>query len=249
MRMFLSRLAGFLRGRRLDRDMDDEMRFHLEMAVDEYVRRGLNRDDARAAALRNFGGVTQMREAYRDQRGLPWVEMLVQDVRYGARMLLRAPGFTFAALLTLALGIGANTAIFSVVNAVLLRPLPYPQPDRLVQLVRQRSVDAARQTGRRYLFFRDHLKSVEALTAYRGAGSLNMARGDAARFVSVRAVSKEYFTVFGVAPALGRPFTDEHDVTGGPDVVILSHALWQTAFQGQPDVIGATVEWRKSHTR
>jgi len=182
-----------------------------------------------------------MKEAYRDQRGLPWIEMLVQDVRYGGRMLLRTPGFTVAALLTLALGIGANTAIFSVVNAVLLRPLPYPQPDRLVQFVRQRSVDAQGQTGRRYLFFRDHLKSVEALTAYRGAGSLNMTRGDVARFVSVRAVSKEYFTVFGVAPALGQPFTDEHDVTGGPDVAILSHALWQGAFQGRADVIGATV--------
>jgi putative ABC transport system permease protein len=241
MREALSRLVGFLRGRRLDRDMDDEMRFHLEMATDEYLRRGLNRDDARASALRNFGGVTQMKEAYRDQRGLPWIEMLLQDVRYGGRMLLRAPGFTCAALLTLALGIGANTAIFSVVNAVLLRPLPYPHPDRLVQLVRQRSVDAAGQTGRRYLFFRDHLKSVEALTAYRGAGSLNMARGDAARFVSVRAVSKEYFTVFGAAPALGQPFTDEHDVAGGPDVVILSHVLWQSAFQGRPDAIGATV--------
>ena len=241
MRTLLSRLVAFLRGRRLDRDMDDEMRFHLEMAFDQYLRRGLSRDQARASALRDFGGVTQMKEAYRDQRGLPWLEMLVQDVRYGVRMLLRAPGFTFAALLTLALGIGANTAIFSVVNAVLLRPLPYPQPDRLVQFVRQRSVDAQGQTGRRYLFFRDHLKSVEALTAYRGAGSLNMTRGDAARFVSVRAVSKEYFTVFGAAPALGQPFTDQHDVTGGPDVAILSHALWQGAFQGRPDVIGATV--------
>ena len=101
MRLLLSRVVGFLRGRRLDHDMDDEVRFHLEMAVDEYVRGGLNRDDARVAALRNFGGVTQMKEAYRDQRGLPWLEMLLQDVRFGARMLLRAPGFTLAALLTL----------------------------------------------------------------------------------------------------------------------------------------------------
>ena len=242
MRMSLSRLVGFLRGRSLDRGMDDEMRFHLEMAVDEYVRRGLNRDDARAAALRDFGGVTQVREAYRDQRGLPWLEMLVQDVQYGVRMLRRAPGFTFAGLLTLALGIGANTAIFSVVNAVLLRPLPYPQPERLVRFVRQRSVDAAGQTGRRYLFFRDHLKSVEALTAFRGAGSLNMVRDDSARFVSVRAVSKEYFTVFGAPPALGQAFSEEHDATGGPDVVMLSHALWQSAFEGRRDVVGTTVQ-------
>jgi predicted permease len=167
---------------------------------------------------------------------------MLHDLRYAVRMLVRAPGFTFTALLTLALGIGANTAIFSVVNAVLLRPLPYPGPDRLVQFVRQRSVESRGQTGRRYLFFRDHLKSVEALTAFRGAGSLNMARGDAARFVSVRAVSKEYFTVFGVTPALGQAFTGEHDVTGGPDVVILSHPLWQGAFQGRADVIGATVQ-------
>ena len=241
MREILSRVRGLLRGRHFERDLDDEARFHVEMAVDEYVRRGLNRDEARAAALRQFGGVTQMKDAYRDQRGLPWLEMLAQDVRYGARMLLRTPGFTAAALLTLALGIGANTAIFSVVNAVLLRPLPYPEPDRLVQLVRQRSIDATGQTGRRYLFFRDHLKSVEALAAYRGAGSLNMIQGDAARFVSVRAVSKEYFTVFGARPAEGQAFTDEHDVAGGPDVAMLSHALWQSAFDSRKDVIGSVV--------
>jgi putative ABC transport system permease protein len=192
-------------------------------------------------ALRNFGGVTQMKEAYRDQRGLPWIEMLVQDLRYGGRMLLRTPGFTCAAVLTLALGIGANTAIFSVVNAVLLRPLPYPQPDRLVQLARNRSAGTSIQNGRRYLFFREHLRSVEALTAYRGAGSMNMIRGDTASFVSVQAVSKEYFTVFGAQPALGQAFTAEHDVTGGPDVVILSHALWRSVFGGNPDVIGTSV--------
>jgi putative ABC transport system permease protein len=167
--------------------------------------------------------------------------MLFQDVRYGFRTLRRTPAFTAAALLTLGLGIGANTAIFSVVNAVLLRPLPYPEPDRLVQLVRNRSASTASQDGRRYLFFREHLKSVEALAAYRGAGSMNMQREGSASFVHAQAVSKEYFDVFGVRPTLGGPFTGEHDVQGGADVVILNDGLWRSAFGGSPDVIGTAL--------
>ena len=168
--------------------------------------------------------------------------MLLQDVRYGLRTLRRSPGFTGAALLTLALGIGANTAIFSVVNAVLLRPLPYREPDALVQLVRSyQNGPAAGQDGRRYLFFREHLRSVDALAAYRGAGSVNMVRGDRAEFVSISQVSKEYFAVFGVQPALGQPFEAEHDVAGGPAVAILSHALWQRSFGADPDVVGSSI--------
>ncbi len=170
-----------------------------------------------------------------------WLESLLQDVRYAARTLRRSPAFTVAALVTLALGIGANTAIFSVVNAVLLRPLPFPEPDRLVQLVRNRSPQTASQDGRRYLFFREHLRSVEALAAYRGAGSMNMVRGDRAQFVSVQGVSKEYFDVFGVQPALGTPFTREHDVDGGPDVVILTDALWRSGFGASAEVIGMSI--------
>jgi predicted permease len=170
-----------------------------------------------------------------------WLDSLLQDVRYGVRTLRRAPAFTAAALVTLALGIGANTAIFSVVNAVLLRPLPYRDPDRLVQLVRNRSPQTSSQDGRRYLFFREHLRSVEALAAYRGAGSMNLVRGDRARFVSVQAVSKEYFDVFGIQPLLGGAFTREHDVEGGPDVVILTDALWRSGFDASPDVIGTSV--------
>ena len=168
--------------------------------------------------------------------------MLLQDVRYGLRTLRRSPGFTGAALLTLALGIGANAAIFSVVNAVLLRPLPYREPEALVQLVRTyQHGPAAGQDGRRYLFFRDHLRSVEALAAYRGAGSVNMVRGDRAEFVSISQISKEYFAVFGVQPALGQPFGPEHDVAAGPAVAILSHALWQRSFGANPDVIGSSI--------
>jgi putative ABC transport system permease protein len=241
-RVLLVRVLGLIRGRRLDADLDDEVRFHLDMAIDEYVRRGLSRDEARAAALRNFGGVMQVKERHRDQRGLPWLDMLIQDLRYGLRTLARTPGFTVAALLTLALGIGANTAMFTVVNAVLLRPLPFFQPDRLVQLVRRYPGQVGRsQDGRRYLFFRDHLKLIEALSAHAGLGSLNLVYGNAAEFVRATGVSKEYFTVFGVRPELGETFTAEHDVTGGPDVVVLGHALWQRSFGGDPAVLGRSV--------
>ena len=246
MRVLLARIAGLFRnvilGKRLDRDLDAEVQFHLEMLVEEYVRRGLNRDDACAMARRSFGGVTQMKEAYRDQRSLPWLEMLAQDARYGARMLLRAPGFTSAALLTLALGIGANTAIFSVVNAVLLKPLPYPQPERLVQFVWHHPLNVGvGQTGLRYMFFRDQLKSVEALAASSGFGSFNLTLTDHAEFVSALGVSKEYFTVLGIRPEIGQPFTEEHDRVGGPDVAILMPALWRRQFGADPGVIGRSI--------
>jgi predicted permease len=244
MREWLARGAGALTGRgtRAEGDLDDEVRFHLDMLIERHVREGMSPDDARAAALRAFGGVTQMKEAYRDQRGLPSVEMLAQDARYGIRSLLRSPGFTAAALLTLAAGIGANSAIFSVVNAVLLRPLPYADPHEIVQMVRRfPGGEADRQDGVRYLFFRDHLRSVEALAAYRGAGSFNLVSGERAEYVNALEISKEYFTVFGVRPEIGQPFGDEHDRVGGPDVVILSHGFWRRHFGGDPSVTGRSL--------
>jgi putative ABC transport system permease protein len=167
---------------------------------------------------------------------------LVQDVRYGLRTLVRTPGFTIAALLTLALGIGANSAIFSVVNAVLLRPLPYPEPDRLVQLMwRTKGYEGAGQTGAQYLAFRDSLRSMEALAATSGAGSFNLVNGGTAEFVSGLYVSKEYFRVFGVQPAIGQPFTPDEDRAGGPDVTILSHALWRRQFGENAAVVGQSI--------
>jgi predicted permease len=246
MRVVLARILGFLRslvgGRRPDRDLDDEVGFHVDMLVDDYVRRGLTRDRARAMALRSFGGITQVKEGYRDQRGLPWLEMLAQDVRYGMRTLRRAPGFTLAALITLALGIGANSAIFSVVNAVLLRPLPYPEPDRLVHLLwRHPSNIGSSQTGLRFIFFRDRLASVDALAAFCGLGSFNLLLTDRSEFVSALGVSKEYFTVFGARPAIGQPFTADQDRPGGPDVAILLDDLWRRQFAGDPDIIGKSI--------
>ena len=184
----------------------------------------------------------QVKEAYRDQRGLPWFETLIQDARYGVRSLLHTPGFTLAALLTLALGIGANTAIFSVVDAVLLRPLPYPQPDRIVALMR-RHPDGAwnRHTGRRYLEFREHLRGVEGVAAWIGSSGVNLVTGDTAEFVRMMRVSSQFFDVFGVPPAIGQPFTREQDVAGGPAVVILGDELWRRTFGADPGVIGRSI--------
>ena len=242
MRMFLARIAGLFRYPRRDRDLDEEVQFHLDALAEDLQRRGLSPEDARAAARRHFGGVIQMKEAYRDQRGLPAVETFAQDVRYAVRTLLRTPGFTLAALLTLALGIGANSAIFSVVHAVLLRPLPYAEPERLVQMVwRARGYEGTGLTGPQYLAFRDDLQSLEALAAWSGAGSFNLVHGEMAEFVSGLYISKEYFTVFRVQPAVGQPFTADEDRAGGPDVAILSHALWRRQFGADPGVIGRAI--------
>jgi predicted permease len=242
MRTLWSRLAGFFGRRHGDGELDDEVDFHLEMLAQEHARRGMNADEARAAARRAFGGVTQMKEAYREQRSLPMIETALHDARYGVRTLLRTPGFTSAALLTLALGIGANAAIFSVVNAVLLRPLPYPEPNRILQMVRRYPQgDATGQTGLRYLFFRDNMKSFESLAAWRNPTGFNLATRDTAEYVKAMPVSREFFPVFGVQPAYGQGFDAEQDRVGGPDVTVLGYAIWKRLFNGDPAVIGKSV--------
>jgi hypothetical protein len=204
------------------------------------MRRGTSEADARRHALQAFGGVTQMKEAYREQRGLPLLETLLQDTRYGVRALIRTPGFTLAALLTLGLGIGANTAIFSVVNAVLLKPLPYPEPERIVQMYRSNGGLWDGQSAKRFEFFRDNLRSFEAFAAWRGT-AFNLAAGENAELVDALAVSHEYFDVFGGTPLSGRLFEKPEDLPNGPRVVILKEGLWRRMFGGNPAVVGSTV--------
>jgi putative ABC transport system permease protein len=182
-----------------------------------------------------------MKEADREARGMPVIETFVQDARYAIRVLLRAPGFTAAVLLTLALGTGANTAIFSVVNTVLLRPLPYPDADRIVQLVRRSpTFVGGGQTGLRYFFFRDHMH-IGPMAAWRNPTGINLVTGDTAEFVRAMPVSKEFFEVFGVRPAVGSTFAAEHDQSGGSLASVLSDGLWRRQFAGNPAVVGTSI--------
>src|SRR5215471_11148496 len=173
------------------------------------------------------------------------MQTLWQDLRYGARMLLKKPGFTLTAVITLALGVGATTAIFTVVNAVLLRPLPYPEADRLVYVSQTYHGELGGSGEPKFLFWREQSRSFDALACYSeydGAQG-NLAGGDEAEYVRGLRVSEDFFRALGVYPALGRAFTSAEDTPGGERVAILSHGLWQRRFGGKTEILGRTVSF------
>ena len=208
LRILLFRVWALLRARRLDRDIDDEIAAHLAEATDEYIRQGLSPEDARRAARRSFGGVTQTKEVYRQVRSFMWLHDLRRDLRYAVRMLRRAPVSTAVALLTLALGIGANTAIFSIVNSVLLRPLDYPRPEQLMHLTTQfpaLGLTHFALSPPEYFELRELNRSFSNVGVYR-TREVNLTAGD--RPVRVRAsiVDSRLFEVLGVTPEPRRGF-------------------------------------------
>ena len=222
MRTLLSRLIALVRGRRLDAALDDEVRTHLELLASEYERRGLSAADARHAARRAFGAAEPMKERYRDRRGLPWLEDLARDVRHGLRGMRRHPGLTVTAIVTLALGIGANTALFTVIDAVLLKPLPVDTPDDLRLVVVTRS-DPTRPdfafSQPMYADLRERVPAFSGVLQFDGANRMRMTlAGDAGasaviESVSTQAVSGSFFSLLGVRPAAGR-LLDEADDRG-----------------------------------
>jgi predicted permease len=237
----------------IDRAVDEELQFHLDARIDALVAAGMMRDDARAAALREFGDMRVAHEqlAAIDRRRIgyeqraEWRGALVQDARFAARTLVKQRGFTLAIVLTLALGIGATTAIFSVIDGVLLRPLPYPNHDRLVlvwstaRLGGERQADLPFPPGN-FTDLRERSRSFEALAAFR-AWPFTLGDGDETERLNGARVSPELFTVLGVRPMLGRAFTATDDQPGAARVVLVGHALWQRQFGSDPAVIGRQV--------
>jgi putative ABC transport system permease protein len=235
--LVLRTLAFVTRGRHRDDGLDDELRFHLEMLEQSLARQGMDAASARREARLQLGGSPQIAEAYGDQRTLPRLETLLQDGRYALRTLWRAPGFTLAAATTLALGIGANTAIFTVTNAVLLRPLPFADPDRLVSFGDADGNGLPSNTGyQTFADMRDRNRAFEAMAAVR-SWQPTLVTTDAERLNAMR-VSWNFFAVLGVQPALGRDFRREDDHPDRYRVLMLSDGLWRRRFNADPAVIG-----------
>jgi putative ABC transport system permease protein len=243
LRRFKTALRALLRRPKAERDLDEELRYHIDQQTEQNIRLGMNPEEARFAAHKAFGGVEQAKERSRDARGVRWLEDIWQDLRFGARMLLKKPGFTLIAVSTLALGIGANTAIFTVVNAVLLRPLPYTEADRLVQIMRRAWFGQSEAvSGSTFLFWQQHNQVFEAMAAFDllGTGS-SLTSGGEPEHVSKLRVSADYFRVLGASPALGRSFTFEEDRPGGTNVAVISNSLYVRRFGGDPSILGKTI--------
>ncbi len=236
------RLSALFRGRQMEADLAEEMRLHLELRAAESAEHGAAPADASADARRRFGNVTQLHEAGREAWGWAWFESLAQDVRYGIRTLSANPGFTLTAALSLALGIGANTAIFTIVNAVMLRSLPVEDPQRLVNVTAFSAFGSF--TNPLWEQIRDQQKSFSGMLAYSG-DRFDLAQGGDRQFARGNWVSGDYFRVLGVAPYLGRVFTPDDDRHGGGKsgpVAVISYSFWKSRFGGDPSILGKTIK-------
>lgn len=243
MRAFFKRLGAFLSKEKWERDLTAELQSNLELHIQDNLRAGMSLDNARRAAALKWGGVESVKESYRDRKSLPWLDTLGQDVRYAGRTLRKNAGFTMVAVLTLALGIGANTAMFSVVEAVLLRPLPYAQPDRLVEISETNPLKRWTHTVAAPANFADWQKMntvFSGIAAYGRTETFLTGLGEPQRLMAL-AVTGNLLDVLGVRPLLGRTFTNEESFEGKERVAVLSYNLWQTQFAGDPQVVGRSI--------
>ncbi len=236
MRRAWHRLADMLRGgARREADLATEIQSHLEMQTEDNLRLGMNPDEARRQAMLKFGGIESIKESYRDQRGFPRIEAFVKDFRFALRAMRRDPVFAAVGMLSLALGIGATTAIFSVVNALLIRPLPYSEPGRLLSI----SIDGA-ISAPAFEMLRREARTLEGAALFVNY-SFNLGGGGEPERIPAARVSADLFRVLGVQPSLGRTFTAEEDVEGGNAVVVLSDALWRRRFGADPNTVGRKI--------
>src|ERR687887_87399 len=233
------RVRSLFRSSQVERELDEELQYHLQHLIDDYVAAGLSPPDARDTALREMGAIDQRKEACRDARGLTLIDSLRQDVTYALQALRKSPGFSAVAILSLAIGIGANTTIFTFVNAVLLKPLPYPGSDRLVVLHEHTLGSAAPLNVHpvNFVEWRGRARSFKSL-ALMQTPPLNVMGSHGAEQISRILTTPELFRVFGLVPALGRPFTEEDTWPGSNQVVVLGYGFWQRWFGGDPSVLG-----------
>jgi predicted permease len=252
LREAFNRVRSFFRSDQLDHEVNEEMASHLEMAVEENLGRGMPAEEARRQALVRFGGVQQALEQHRESRSLPWVDVLRQDLRFTFRMLRRDFGFTVVAVLILALGIGANIAVFSVVNTILLRPLPFRDPQQLVRIVEKDpkagessktyTADATQDFQQQNHSF----QSVSGYFAFTGPDNFKLVGNGQPIPVTGILVAEGFFQTLGVEPSLGRLFRSEEFVQHSQPVALLSHPFWKRRLGGDPSIVGKTINLSNS---
>ena len=242
LRAWLLRLGGFFQRDRRDRELSAEMECHLQLHIEDNRRAGMNAEEARRNALIKLGGVEQTKEIYRDRRGLPFLETVLQDLRFALRLQRKNPGFSAIAALTLALGMGATTTIFSVVNSVLLRPLPYQNNERLLRVEETHpGAPGLNVTFATFLDLEREAGTIENTSAYR-QWVFNVTGGAEPAQVSGALISGNFFAALGSTPTLGRTIRPEDDRPGGNNrVVVLSYALWQSRFGADRKILGQTL--------
>jgi putative ABC transport system permease protein len=243
----LYRVRALFQWRTVEKELEDEVRFHFEHQVEKYMQSGIPRQEALRRARLEFGGIDQTKENCRDAHGTRLIEVLLQDVRFGLRMLQKSPTFTVAVLLILALGIGANTAIFSVMNALLINPYRFPEPDRIISVethhISDRSVSVAGY--RDFLDWREQNSVFEEMAIVPTGGGRNTftEEGEPPHISSCALTTHGFLRVLGIRPVLGRFFTADEDTPGAPRVAVLSFASWHRYFGAKPDVLGHTMKF------
>jgi len=243
-----NRLLGSFSSQRRERDLAEELDAHIRLLTDENIRRGLPPDEAHRRARLEFGSVESTKERYRDQRSLPALDTISQDLRYALRGIRKNPGFAAVVIFLLAIGIGANTTLFTIINAVLLRPLPYPESDRLVWVGQTRadlpfsSANPGAVSYENFADLRVQQTVFESIGAYQPAGGSPGAfliGGEPVR-MEIQRMSADVFAALKVAPALGRAYNNDEDRPGGTSSVVFSYRTWQERFGGAP-IVGQTV--------
>jgi putative ABC transport system permease protein len=237
-----ARIRNFAVNLRGDERLREEIDQHLAMQIEENIRMGMPLEEARRQARLKLGGVETIREQFHEEEGLPFIETLLQDLRYAFRVLRKSPSFTAVAIITLALGIGANTAVFSIVYGVIFRPLPYPQPNQIVQLTESspRGTDEEDVTYQELQFLEQRSSAFQFLAGYTVQG-YNFGAGAKTERVKGLPVSASYFRVLGIKPLLGRDFLPEEDRGAGAHVAILSYGTWKRQTDGDPKIIDRTI--------